>query len=39
VFTPFIREGMENHNEWEKRFYAEADALRNPSKTLIRDGG
>jgi ornithine lipid ester-linked acyl 2-hydroxylase len=32
VFTPFIREGMENHNEWEKRFYAEADALRNPSK-------
>jgi ornithine lipid ester-linked acyl 2-hydroxylase len=22
VFTPFIREGMENQKEWEKRFYA-----------------
>ncbi|MBC8036744.1 MAG: aspartyl/asparaginyl beta-hydroxylase domain-containing protein [Rhizobiales bacterium] len=21
VFTPFIQEGMENHNAWEKRFY------------------
>jgi beta-hydroxylase len=30
VFTPFIREGMDNHKAWEKRFYAEAEALRNP---------
>jgi ornithine lipid ester-linked acyl 2-hydroxylase len=29
VFTPFIREGMANQKAWEKRFYAEADALRN----------
>ncbi|WP_244641855.1 aspartyl/asparaginyl beta-hydroxylase domain-containing protein [Chelatococcus reniformis] len=29
VFTPFIREGADNHKEWEKRFYAEAEALRN----------
>ncbi len=29
VFTPFIREGMDNHKAWEKRFYAEAEALRN----------
>jgi aspartyl/asparaginyl beta-hydroxylase (cupin superfamily) len=29
VFTPFIREGMDNQKAWEKRFYAEADALRN----------
>lgn len=29
VFTPFIREGLDNHKEWEKRFYAEAEALRN----------
>jgi beta-hydroxylase len=29
VFTPFIREGMDAHKEWEKRFYAEAEALRN----------
>ncbi len=29
IFTPFIREGMDNHKEWEKRFYAEAEALRN----------
>ncbi len=29
VFTPFIREGMDNHKEWEKKFYAEAEALRN----------
>jgi ornithine lipid ester-linked acyl 2-hydroxylase len=28
VFTPFIREGLDNHQEWEKRFYAEAEALR-----------
>jgi ornithine lipid ester-linked acyl 2-hydroxylase len=29
VFTPFIREGRDNHKEWERRFYAEAEALRN----------
>jgi aspartyl/asparaginyl beta-hydroxylase (cupin superfamily) len=29
VFTPFIREGMENQKAWEKRFYEEAEALRN----------
>jgi aspartyl/asparaginyl beta-hydroxylase (cupin superfamily) len=29
VFTPFIREGMDNQNAWEIRFYAEAEALRN----------
>lgn len=29
VFTPFIREGMDNQKSWEKRFYAEAEALRN----------
>jgi ornithine lipid ester-linked acyl 2-hydroxylase len=29
VFTPFIREGMDAHKEWEQRFYAEAEALRN----------
>lgn len=29
VFTPFIQEGMENHKAWEKRFYAEAEKLRN----------
>jgi beta-hydroxylase len=29
IFTPFIREGLDNHNEWEKRFYAEAEAYRN----------
>ena len=28
-FTPFIREGMDNHKAWEKKFYAEAEALRN----------
>ena len=28
VFTPFIREGLENHKEWERRFYAEAEAIR-----------
>ncbi len=22
VFTPFIREGMENQKAWEKRFYS-----------------
>lgn len=29
IFTPFIKEGVNNHNEWEKKFYAEAEALRN----------
>ena len=29
VFTPFIREGMDNQAAWEKRFYEEAEALRN----------
>lgn len=29
MFTPFIREGMDNQKAWEKRFYAEAEALRN----------
>lgn len=29
VFTPFIRESSDNHRAWEKRFHAEADALRN----------
>jgi aspartyl/asparaginyl beta-hydroxylase (cupin superfamily) len=29
VFTPFVREGMDNHKTWEKKFYAEAEALRN----------
>jgi ornithine lipid ester-linked acyl 2-hydroxylase len=28
-FTPFIREGLDNQKAWEKRFYAEAQALRN----------
>lgn len=29
AFTPFIREGIDNHKEWEKRFYAEAESVRN----------
>ncbi len=29
VFTPFIREGMDNQKAWEQKFYAEAEALRN----------
>ena len=29
VFTPFIREGLDNQKAWEKRFYQEAEALRN----------
>jgi aspartyl/asparaginyl beta-hydroxylase (cupin superfamily) len=28
-FTPFIREGLDNQKAWEKRFYAEAETLRN----------
>ena len=31
VFTPFIREGMDNERAWEKKFYKEAEALRNQS--------
>ncbi len=29
IFTPFIREGMDNQKAWERKFYAEAEALRN----------
>jgi beta-hydroxylase len=29
VFTPFVREGMDNQRAWEKRFYEEAQAPRN----------
>ncbi|MGH6727644.1 MAG: aspartyl/asparaginyl beta-hydroxylase domain-containing protein [Pseudolabrys sp.] len=29
VFTPFIREGMDNQKAWEKKFYDEAEAWRN----------
>jgi len=29
MFTPFIREGMDNQKAWEKKFYEEAEALRN----------
>jgi aspartyl/asparaginyl beta-hydroxylase (cupin superfamily) len=29
VFTPFVREGTENHKAWEKKFYEEAETLRN----------
>jgi beta-hydroxylase len=29
IFTPFVREGLDNHKSWEKRFYAQAEALRN----------
>jgi ornithine lipid ester-linked acyl 2-hydroxylase len=29
IFTPFVQEGLENHNAWEKKFYAEAEVLRN----------
>ena len=29
LFTPFIREGLDKHKQWEQRFYAEAEALRN----------
>jgi ornithine lipid ester-linked acyl 2-hydroxylase len=29
MFTPFIREGMDNEKAWEKKFYAEAEAWRN----------
>ncbi|MBV9244202.1 MAG: aspartyl/asparaginyl beta-hydroxylase domain-containing protein [Methylobacteriaceae bacterium] len=30
LFTPFVRESTDNHRAWEKHFYAEAEALRNP---------
>jgi beta-hydroxylase len=29
MFTPFIREGMDNQKAWEKKFYEEAETLRN----------
>jgi beta-hydroxylase len=29
MFTPFIREGMDNQKTWEKKFYEEAEVLRN----------
>ena len=29
VFTPFIREGIEKEKAWERKFYAEAEALQN----------
>jgi aspartyl/asparaginyl beta-hydroxylase (cupin superfamily) len=29
VFTPFIREGLDNQKAWEKKFYEEAEAWRN----------
>ncbi len=29
MFTPFIREGLDNQKAWEKKFYQEAEALRN----------
>jgi ornithine lipid ester-linked acyl 2-hydroxylase len=29
MFTPFIREGMDNQKAWEKQFYKEAEAWRN----------
>jgi beta-hydroxylase len=29
IFTPFIREGVDNQKAWEKKFYAQAEALRN----------
>lgn len=32
IFTPFIKEGLDNHNEWEKKFYAQAEQLRNQPK-------
>jgi ornithine lipid ester-linked acyl 2-hydroxylase len=29
LFTPFVREGLDNHKKWEQRFYAEAERMRN----------
>jgi ornithine lipid ester-linked acyl 2-hydroxylase len=29
IFTPFVREGMDNQKAWEKKFYEEAEAWRN----------
>lgn len=34
IFTPFIREGLDNHKEWERKFYREAEALRNADQSL-----
>ncbi|KAH8879154.1 hypothetical protein GQ53DRAFT_855247 [Thozetella sp. PMI_491] len=28
LFTPFIKEGLDNHRKWEKKFYGESQALR-----------
>lgn len=28
IFTPFIREGLDNHKAWERKFYAQAEAWR-----------
>jgi ornithine lipid ester-linked acyl 2-hydroxylase len=28
-FTPFVRDGLDNQKAWEKKFYAEAEAVRN----------
>ena len=35
VFTPFIREGLDAHKEWEKKFYAQAEQLRNQESQLV----
>ena len=32
MFTPFIREGHDNQDAWEKKFYREAETLRNAAK-------
>ncbi len=32
IFTPFIKEGLDNHNEWEKKFYAEAESFATSRK-------
>ena len=29
IFTPFVREGIDNQRAWEKKFYEEAEAWRN----------
>jgi hydrogenase expression/formation protein HypE len=29
IFTPFIQEGIDAHKAWEKKFYAEAERMRN----------
>jgi hypothetical protein len=35
MFTPFIREGMDNQKAWEKKFYEEAEAWRNSQRGRI----